>query len=102
MSVSRFGGMRLDELLVGAEWCHDARERRCGHDGGASGARKRNLDGARRADPWTLDTLYKLCEPGGEVSAPLDLNVVFLDAGAASPALWSMLHLAGYLTIDDP
>lgn len=55
-----------------------------------------------RADARTLDTLYKLCEPGGEVSAPLDLNVVFPDAGAASPALWSMLYLAGYLTTDDP
>lgn len=54
-----------------------------------------------RANVRTLDTLYKLCEPGGEVSVPLDLNVVFPDAGAASPALWSMLYLAGYLTTDD-
>lgn len=55
-----------------------------------------------RADARTLDTLYRLCEPGGNVSAPLDLNVVFPDADAASPALWSMLYLAGYLTTDEP
>lgn len=55
-----------------------------------------------RADARTLETLYRLCEPGGDVSAPLDLKVVFPDADVASPALWSMLYLAGYLTTDEP
>lgn len=59
-------------------------------------------DSVSRADLRTLNTLYKLCEPGGEVSAPLDLNVVFPDTGAASSVLWSMLYLAGYLTTGDP
>lgn len=55
-----------------------------------------------RADERTLDTLYKLCGPEGTIVAPLDLNVVFPDTGASSPALWSMLYLAGYLTTDEP
>lgn len=55
-----------------------------------------------RADEGTLETLYRLCEPHGKVTAPLDLNVVFPDTDASSPALWSMLYLAGYLTTDDP
>lgn len=55
-----------------------------------------------RADNRVLKMLYTLCEPGGVVSAPLDLNVVFPDVGTSTPALWSMLYLAGYLTTDDP
>lgn len=55
-----------------------------------------------RADESTMNDLYRLCEPGGVVYAPLDLGVVFPDADATSGALWSMLYLAGYLTSEEP
>lgn len=58
-------------------------------------------DLVRRADARTLEQVYALLEPGGAVSAPLNLGVVFPDVGASPGALWSMLYLAGYLTTDD-
>lgn len=45
------------------------------------------------ADERTMELLYRLCEPGGIIYAPLDLGVVFPDSGhaPASEAVWSML-----------
>ena len=40
-------------------------------------------------------------QPGGVVTAPLDLSVVFPDLGIRKDAVWSMLYLAGYLTTED-
>ena len=60
-------------------------------------------DLVRHADDASLADLYRLCEPGGVVWAPLDLGVVFPDMPGELPdAVWSMLYLAGYLTTDEP
>ena len=53
------------------------------------------------ADEATLQDIYALMEPGGTVSAPLDLGVVFPEMGVSGDAIWSMLYLAGYLTTED-
>lgn len=55
----------------------------------------------RHADQRTLDSVYRLLEPGGTVVSPLDLGVVFPDIGVRPGALWSVLYLAGYLTTVD-
>ena len=55
----------------------------------------------RHADQATLQQVYRLLEPGGEVVSPIDLSVVFPDIGVKPGALWSMLYLAGYLTTPD-
>lgn len=49
----------------------------------------------------TTEQIYALMEPGGLVSAPLNLGVVFPDLGVRPEAIWSMLYLAGYLTTED-
>lgn len=54
-----------------------------------------------RADDAMLGRLGRLLEPGGRVSAPLDMGVVFSDSTGSQDALWSLLYLAGYLTTDD-
>lgn len=53
------------------------------------------------ADADTLADVCSLLEPGGEVWAPLDLDVVFPDIGIRTGAVWSMLYLAGCLTTED-
>lgn len=58
-------------------------------------------DMLRRADADTLQQIYDLMQPGGVVTAPLDLSVVFPDLGIRKDAVWSMLYLAGYLTTED-
>lgn len=55
----------------------------------------------RSANTDTLEKIYTLMQPGGVVSAPLNLGVVFPDLGVRGNAIWSMLYLAGYLTTDD-
>lgn len=55
----------------------------------------------RNADAGTLDKVYALMSPDGEISAPLDLSLVFPDLGVKRDAIWSMLYLSGYLTTDD-
>ena len=57
-------------------------------------------DAVVRAGSSTLGKLYELLEPGGTVSASLELGCVFPDVGVREGALWSMLYLAGYLTTD--
>ena len=58
-------------------------------------------DMVRTADERTLESLYRLMEPQGTVVRPLDLGVVFPDAGVREGAVFSMLYLAGYLTTND-
>lgn len=53
------------------------------------------------ADETTLGQIYDLMQPGGVVTAPLDLSLVFPDLGVRKDAVWSMLYLAGYLTTED-
>ena len=53
------------------------------------------------ADEATLQDIYDLMEPGGTVSEPLDLGIVFPEMDVQSDAIWSMLYLAGYLTTED-
>ena len=56
----------------------------------------------QHADDETLECLYRLCEPGGVVWAPLDLGTVFPDDSSIVPGtMWSMLYLAGYLTTNE-
>lgn len=57
-------------------------------------------DAVAHAGSSTLGKLYELLEPGGTVSASLELGCVFPDVGVREGALWSMLYLAGYLTTD--
>lgn len=54
----------------------------------------------RSSDDSVRQAVYDLFEPGGFVSAPLDLRAVFPDTprDVDSGTLWSMLCLAGYLT----
>lgn len=57
----------------------------------------------RASDEDTMQKVYDLFEPGGYVSAPIDLGAVFPDdlRPVAPGMLWSMLYLAGYLTTPD-
>lgn len=53
------------------------------------------------ADARTLGKVYGLLLPGGSVSEPHDLGIVFPELGVRDGGIWSMLYLAGYLTTDD-
>ncbi len=53
------------------------------------------------ANGEALESMLALVAPGGTVSEPLDLSVVFPDVGVREDAVWPMLYLAGYLTTDD-
>ena len=53
------------------------------------------------ADARRLGQLFDLLKPGGSVTAPLDLGVVFPEVGGGADAVWSLLYLAGYLTTYD-
>ena len=53
------------------------------------------------ADARRLGQLFNLLKPGGSVTTPLDLGVVFPEVGEATDAVWSLLYLAGYLTTYD-
>lgn len=53
------------------------------------------------ADDETLEQLYALMQPSGTVTSALDLSVSFPDLGIRRDAVWSMLFLSGYLTIDE-
>ena len=60
------------------------------------------LDEAQRGnDPYVLNDLLSLLEPGATVEHPIDPNIAYGDLGSDPEAVWSVLYMSGYLTTDD-
>lgn len=60
------------------------------------------LEEAQRGnDPYVLNDLLSLLEPGATVEHPVDPNIAYGDLGSDPEAVWSVLYMSGYLTTDD-